>query len=440
VTTNTGLQGTTAAQPATRFQIFIWTLFDLANTSFSVLILTVAYPIYFTTIVAAGRSDADFLWGIGFSISMLVTAMISPVLGAIADHSAGKKRFLLYFTLLCILATAGLYFVGEHDLALGMLLLVLANIGFEAGLVFYDAFLPEITTERSYGRVSGYGFAMGYIGSLLTLILAFPLLKGEFTPENLQNVRLSFVLAASFFFIFALPLFFVLRDTKKKVHRTQSYIAIGIGRVKSTIRNMREYRNVGKFLISFFIYMDGVHTVIIFASIFAATTLGFTLVEILIFFITVQSTAIIGALAFGILSDSVGRKRTLSVTLLMWILVVILAFFTQDKTTFYLVGFIAGAAMGSSQSTSRSLMSTIIPMHKKTEFFGFYSFFGKSSAIVGPALFGILSTMFNQRIAVLSIGLFFVVGLILLQRVKEEPYLPVVTDIPPNQHADRIKS
>jgi MFS transporter, UMF1 family len=409
-------------QPASRFQVFIWTLFDFANTSFSVLILTVAYPVYFTTIVAAHRHDADFLWGAAFSISMLITAAISPILGAIADHSAGKKRFLLYFTLLCILATALLYFVGEREVALGMLLLVLANIGFEAGLVFYDAFLPEITTERSYGRVSGYGFAMGYVGSLITLVIAFPLLRGEFIPENLHNVRLTFVLAAAFFFLFALPLFFVLPDSKKKVLRTESYIKIGVGRVKDTIWNLREYSNVGKFLISFFIYMDGVHTVIIFASIYARITLGFTIVEIVLFFITVQSTAIVGSAAFGILSDSIGRKRTLSITLLMWIAVVLIAYFTTDKLWFYVVGLIAGAAMGSSQSTSRSLMSTIIPLHKKTEFFGFYSFFGKSSAILGPSLFGLLSSMFNQRIAVLSVGLFFIVGLLLLQRVKEEPF------------------
>jgi MFS transporter, UMF1 family len=409
-------------QPASKFQVFIWTLFDFANTSFSVLILTVAYPVYFTTIVAAHRHDADFLWGASFSISMLITAAISPVLGAIADHSAGKKRFLLYFTLLCIIATALLYFVGEREVALGMLLLILANIGFEAGLVFYDAFLPEITTERSYGRVSGYGFAMGYVGSLVTLVIAFPLLQGEFVPENLHDVRLSFVAAAAFFFVFALPLFFILPDSKKKVFRTESYLKIGFGRVKDTIRHLRAYGNVGKFLISFFIYMDGVHTVIIFASIYARTTLGFTIVEIVLFFITVQSTAIVGSAAFGILADSIGRKRTLSITLLMWIAVVLIAYFTTDKLWFYVVGLIAGAAMGSSQSTSRSLMSTIIPLHKKTEFFGFYSFFGKSSAILGPSLFGLLSSMFNQRIAVLSVGLFFIVGLILLQRVKEEPF------------------
>lgn len=386
------------------------------------LILTVVFPVYFTTVLAAGRADADFLWGAAFSVSMLIAALISPVLGAIADHSAGKKRFLLYFTLLCVISTALLFYVGEHRLALGFILLIFANIGFEAGLVFYDAFLPEITTERSYGRVSGYGFAMGYVGSLLSVVIAYPLISEGFTPENYTNIRWSFVLAAGLFSTFALPFFFVLRDSKKDVSRSASYISIGINRVATTVRNMKRYSNIGKFLISYFIYFDAINTVVIFASIYATVTLEFTITEILLFFITVQTTAIAGSLGFGILADSIGRKNTISITLLIWIGVVIGAFLSQDKLTFFVVGIIAGLALGSCQASSRSLMSTILPFHKRTEFFGFYSFFGKASAIIGPALFGLLSSLFNQRWAILSIGFFFLVGLILLQRVKEEPY------------------
>jgi MFS transporter, UMF1 family len=412
----------TDTQPATRFQIFIWTLFDLGSNAFIMLILTVVYPIYFTTVLAADRADADFLWGAAFSISMLIAAIISPILGAIADHSAGKKRFLLYFTILCITASALLFFVGEQRLALGFILLILANIGFEAGLVFYDSFLPEITTERSYGRVSGYGFAMGYVGSLLAVLCAYPLLIDGFIPENYINIRLSFVLAAGLFAVFATPLFFFLRDTKKSVSRSDSYIIIGINRVLTTLRNAKRYNNIGKFLISYFIYFDAINTVVIFASIYATVTLKFTITETLLFFITIQTTAIAGSIGFGILADSIGRKHTISITLLIWIGVVIGAFLSQNKLTFFIIGMIAGLALGSCQASSRSLMSTILPFDKRTEFFGFYSFFGKASAIIGPALFGLLSTLFNQRWAILSVGFFFLVGLVLLQRVKEEPY------------------
>jgi len=416
---------------ATRFQIFIWTLFDLGSNAFIMLILTVVYPVYFTTVLAADRPDADFLWGLAFSISMFFAALLSPILGAIADHSVGKKRFLLYFSLLCILASAMLFFVGEHRLAMGFILLILANIGFEAGLVFYDAFLPEITTERSYGRVSGYGFAMGYVGSLLAMLFAYPLLGDGFIPENYQNIRWTFVLAAGMFFVFALPFFFVLRDTKKDIPRSTSYIKIGVQRVVTTVRNIKKYSNIGKFLISYFIYFDGINTVVIFASIYATVTLNFTITEVLLFFILIQTTAIAGSLGFGILADSIGRKNTISITLLIWIGVVIGAFVSQEKLTFFIVGMIAGIALGSCQASSRSLMSTIIPFSRRTEFFGFYSFFGKASAILGPALFGFLSSMFSQRWAILSVGVFFLVGLLLLQRVKEEPYQETENEIHP---------
>ncbi|CUS78427.1 MFS transporter, UMF1 family [Candidatus Kryptonium thompsonii] len=406
-----------------RFRIFIWTLFDFANTSFSILILTTAYSVYFREVVVGNSAIGDFLWGLAFSISMFVVALISPFLGAIADHSSNKKFFLFIFTYLCIVSTGLMFFVERGDVVLGMVLLILANIGFEGGLVFYDAFLPEITSERSYGRVSGYGFAMGYVGSFASLLFVYPFLKGEFTAENMTNVRLSFVIASLFFFVFSLPFFLLIKERKVDLSKDISYFKVGLERVKSTFRNATRYKNIGNFLLSYFIYADGINTVIIFASIFARHTLNFSLVEILTFFLSVQSTAILGSVIFGIIADSIGQKKTLSITLLMWVATAIGAYFCTDKISFYIIGFIAGAAMGSSQSTSRSLMSKIIPPEKKTEFFGFYSFFGKSSAILGPLVFGFVSSITgSQRIAVISVALFFVVGLILLQRVREERF------------------
>ncbi|MEK7670316.1 MAG: MFS transporter, partial [Bacteroidota bacterium] len=166
--------GSSRSPAVTRGQIFAWTLFDFANTAFYVVILTVGYPLYFKQVVADHGQQSDFLWGAAFSISMLIVAIVSPILGATADFGTGKKRFLGIFTALCIASTAGLFFVERSMIVSGMLLLIAANIGFEAGLVFYDAFLPEIASEKSYGRVSGYGFAMGYVGSLVTLLIAMP--------------------------------------------------------------------------------------------------------------------------------------------------------------------------------------------------------------------------------------------------------------------------
>jgi len=407
------------SRPATRGQVFSWALFDFANTAFYVLILTVGYPLYFKEIVAGGSRQGDLLWGSSFSISMIIVALLSPILGAVADYGAGKKRFLGIFTALCIVATSFLFFVHDGMIVAGMVLLIFANIGFEAGLVFYDAFLPEISTERSYGRVSGYGYALGYAGSLFTLAVAYPLYANGFGEANLFNVRFSFLIAGGCFLIFSLPLFFFLPDKQRTTSLKLDFIKIGFKRLQTTYQQFPKYRNIARFLFAYFIYIDGVNTIIIFSSIFARETLKMDVGEIVIFFAMVQTSAIAGSLLFGILADHLGHKRTLSMTLVLWLGIIILAYFVQEKWLFYIVGGLAGIALGSSQSTSRSLMSDITPQEKKTEFFGFFSFFGKASAILGPFVFGIISVYFSQRFAILSVGFFLITGLLLLQRVEE---------------------
>jgi len=394
-------------------KVFVWTLFDFANTSFSIIVVTFLYAVYFKKTVAGNESIGDLYWSIGTSTAMIITAIISPILGAIADYSAGKKRFLLFFTILCILGTASLYFIGPGQIFWGVFLFVLANVGFEAGLVFYDAFLPEITAPKNYGRVSGYGFGMGYLGSLATLAIVYPFIQASLIKE-------SFPVAALFFLIFSLPIFFFLKEKRRNVEHEQSFISIGFSRVWSTLTNLKNYKNLAIFLVAFFFYIEGVNTVIFFSGNYASTTLGFSEMELLVFFIVVQTTAIVGSVVLGIVADKIGQKRTIVITLFTWILTVLLAFFIYDKIGFYIVGLLAGAAMGSCQSTSRSLMSKLTPADKKTEFFGFYSFFGKSSAVIGPLVFGLVSFLSgNQRLAIISIAFFFIVGLLILTKVKD---------------------
>ncbi|MCF8241514.1 MAG: MFS transporter [Melioribacteraceae bacterium] len=416
-------------------RIFVWTLFDFANTSYSIIVVTFIFAVYFKETIASGESIGDFYWSLGISVSMIITALISPVLGAIADYSTGKKRFLLFFTLVCIISTSLLYFTVAGGFFLAIFLFILANIGFEAGLVFYDAFLPELTQPKNYGRVSGYGYAMGYIGSLATLAIIFPFIQSEMIKETLP-------VAAAFFLIFSLPLFFLLSDTRRKVERSESYASIGFNRVLTTIKNLPKYKNLATFLLAFFFYIEGVNTVIFFSGNYARTTLGMSFQELIVFFIIVQTTAIVGSIIFGILADSIGQKKSIVLSLWIWIFTIITAFVTSDpdnflmiylnelfgtdpKTlqidSFYFVGLLAGSVMGATQSTSRSLMSNLTPDEKKTEFFGFFSFFGKSSAIMGPLVFGLISFSFDsQRIAILSIGMFFIIGLSILKFVKDE--------------------
>jgi len=417
-----------------KFKVLVWTLFDFANTSYSIVVVTFLYAVYFKQTVLSGEPVGDFYWSIGTSLSMLITAFVSPVLGAIADYSAGKKRFLLLFTLLCIGATALLYFVERGDIFWGITLFVIANVGFEAGLVFYDSFLPEITEPKNYGRVSGYGFAMGYLGSLSTLALIYPFISNEMIKE-------SFPVAALVFLVFSLPLFIFLKDNRKKTIMNESYMMIGFSRVFNTITNLKNYKNLSMFLFSFFLYIEGVNTVIFFSGNYATTTLNFSLDQLIVFFIIVQSTAILGSLLFGIVADSYGQKKSLMASLYVWLITILFAYLTSDHTgfltiflsntfnlavadierySFYVVGLLAGSVMGATQSTSRSLMSKLTPFEKKTEFFGFYSFFGKSSAILGPLVFGYVSYVTGtQRLAILTISIFFIAGILVLRKVKD---------------------
>ena len=418
-----------------KFKIFIWTLFDFANTSYSIVVVTFIYAVYFKEVVTKGEPIGDLYWSIGISVSMLISGLLAPILGAIADYSAGKKRFLLFFTLLSIIATSLLYFVQEGMILWGLVLFIIANIGFESGLVFYDSFLPELTTPNNYGRVSGYGFAMGYLGSLVTLAIVLPFIKADM-------IRQTFPVAALFFLIFAIPLFIYLKDSRRNIKVKSSFIFIGFRRVKKTLLNLKHYKNLAVYLLAFFFYIEGVNTTIFFSGNYAITTLGFTFEELALFFLIVQTTAIIGSVLFGILSDSIGPKKSIAISLYIWIFTMILTFFISDGSnffvryfteimnkdvkefqsfSFYIVGLLAGSVMGATQSTSRSLMSKLTPKEKKTEFFGFYSLFGKSSAILGPLVFGLVSfTSGSQSWAILSITLFFIIGLFILKYVNDQ--------------------
>jgi len=417
-------------------KIFSWLLFDFANTSFSVMMVTFAFPLYFKNVICQGDPQGDQLWGNSVSISMLLVAVISPVLGAQADYSGRRKRFLFVFTLVSVIATALLSFSGPGHVLIAAMLFILANIGFEGGLVFYDAYLPEITSRRSIGRVSGYGFAMGYLGALAILLLLQPLLMKGIDMSNIPNLQLSFLVVALFFAVFSAPLFFTLRDTKGKAGllpgetgmRRNSSVIHSLREVGYTIRHIMSYPDLARFLLAFFFYNDAILTIIAFASIYAQNTLGFTATELIKFFITVQTTAILGSVIFGFVTDRIGPKRTIVLTLFIWIFVILLAIFSSSRESFYVIGLLAGLSMGSSQAASRSLMARLTPKEHRTEFFGFYDgSFGKASAVIGPLVFGFVSVQAgSQKAALASLLLFFAIGLLILTSVSTSAANPEV--------------
>jgi UMF1 family MFS transporter len=409
-----------SSQFYSRGKIFAWTLFDFANTAFSVIVVTVIYSRYFIEQVAGGRLE---LWSIAVSLSMIVAAAIAPPLGAAADSSHNKKLFLWFFTLASIVCTALLYFVEPGMVLLGMVLFVIANTGFEGGIVFYDAFLPSITSRHSYGRVSGYGFAMGYVGALAVMLIVMLMLPDTSNPDYFFYVRLTFVVAALFFLIFSLPMFLWVPEPKSSSQKEASVIRTGYQQARNTFRALfieKKYPSIARFLIAFFIYNDGILTVIFFAAIFAETVLHMQPREIIVFFAVVQTSAILGSFLFGFVTDKIGPKKTITITLCIWLSISIAAYFVTTVSEFYVVAMGAGAAIGSSQSASRSLMALLTPKEREAEFFGFYDgLCGKASAVIGPQVYGAIAALTNQRVAVLFIGVFFLAGLILLQGVTQ---------------------
>jgi len=386
------------------------------------MMVTFAFPLYFKNVICGGEAYGDALWGASISVSMLLVAVVSPVLGASADYSGRRKRFLFSFTILSVAATALLSFAGPGMAVYAILLFVLANIGFEGGLVFYDSYLKEITSEKSIGRLSGYGFAMGYLGALSILLLMRPLLEGGISALNASNVQMSFLLSALFFALFAAPIFLVFRDENKRVGSILSVEAVlrSLREVRHTVTHIMNYPDLSRFLLAYFFYNDAILTVIAFSSIYAQNTLHFTTSELIAFFMLVQTTAIAGSVIFGFVTDKIGPKRTIVITLCIWIAVVLGAIVLEGKESFFMVGMLAGMSMGSSQAASRSMMARLTPPSHVTEFFGFYDgTFGKASAVAGPLVFGLVSSgAGSQKAALASLLVFFVVGMVLLTRVR----------------------
>jgi UMF1 family MFS transporter len=342
---------------------------------------------------------------------MIIVAVLSPVLGAAADYRSNKKPYLFFFTALCIVTTALLYFVHEGMILQSMVLFILSNIGFQAGLGFYDAFLKDIAELKNYNKVSSFGYAIGYLGSLAALVSVIILQ---------DKPPLTFIACALLFTVFSIPIFLLVKEKKNYEEVTDiNFLSIGFKRTADTLRHINKYKNLRTFLLSYFLYIDGVNTIIFFSAIYAQTTLNFTIPDLIMFFVIVQITALMGSFLFGYAADKFGIKKTLYFNIISWAVLTTMIFFSNDKFSFLIIGGFAGTFLGSTQALSRSFMSILTPDDKKTEFFGFYSLFEKTSTILGPLTFGLVSWLTgNQRYAVISIIIFFIAGYFLFRKVE----------------------
>jgi MFS transporter, UMF1 family len=394
-------------------EVVSWCLFDFANSSYSAIIAAVIFPVYsVSTIAGETPGQGDMWWGRAISASMAFVGITSPFLGGIADYSGKRKRLLFFYTLLCVMSVSAFPFLEKGMLREGFVLIVMANVGMEGGLVFYNSFLPEIAGKEYQGRVSAWGYAVGYIGSILSLLFVLPFAHHGHYHATWYTVSL-------FFLIFSLPAFFYLPADRKK---SMSYFTAAVkgGRYASeTINEMMKNRQLRRFIFAYFIYEDGVNTVIVFSSIFAALTLKFAAVELILLYIIVQATALTGAFLMAKPIDVWGPKKVLLLSLIAWSLVSVTAFFIESKMHFWFLASVAGCGLGTVQASSRAFFTQFIPSGHESEYFGMYSLAGKSSAIMGPLLFGTVSSLFgSQRPAILGISLFFLSGMCIVISVK----------------------
>jgi UMF1 family MFS transporter len=421
-----------------RREIFGWVMYDFANSAFATTILAVIFNQYFATVVAGGEEGVALfgirLHGASFftfslSLSMALSAVLSPFLGAVADSSGMKKRFLMIFCYTAVLFTGLLYFVRAGDYWMGAAFFIIANIGFAGGNVFYNAFLPEISTTENIGRISGMGWAWGYIGGGLLLAINLVMLK---YPERIGfsagtfTVQDCFLSVALWWLIFSVPTFLFVKERGKGTDPSKHLsLRAGYHRLKQTFDQIKTFRELTTFLVAFLIYNDGIETVIVMASIFGAEVLGMQTHELILFFLMIQGIAFFGSLGFGWLADAIGNKKTILITLGVWSLIVIWAFqlglFWDRKTEYWALGILVALVMGGSQAASRSLQGLFTPEANSAEFFGFFAVSGKFASVFGPLIYGILVAITgNIQSGILSVLVFFLAGMVILWRVDEK--------------------
>ncbi len=404
-------------------------MFDFANSGYTTVVLTAIYSAYFVGVIARA-SDADngtatLLWTLAMGIANFFVLASAPVVGAIADHRAWKKHFLLMTTIGCVVFTGLLGLAGSGDIGLAMLLVILASFMFASGENLIAAFLPEIARQDDMGRISGYGWTLGYIGGLLVLGLCLAYIAWAETQGQgaAQYVPVTLWITAGTFALTALPTFLWLREraAPAPLPPGEGYVAAGLLRVRRTLFEARRFRDLFRFLVACAIYYCGINTVVVLAAVYAQQVMGFDTQETILLIMVVNVTAAAGAFLFGQFQDRLGSVRTLALTLLLWIAALVLAYATESRASFWLVANLVGLALGSSQSAGRALVGQFSPPERAAEFFGLWGLAVKLAAIIGPVSYGVIAWLSrgDHRLALLSTTIFFIVGLALLLTVNE---------------------
>ncbi len=400
-----------------------WILYDCANSAQTLIVTTAILPIFFKSFAAQGMAaeQSTFFWGVGNTIAMIVVAIMSPILGALADHRGFKKRLFMVFLAIGLMATAALPLVGQGQWVFCLFLFGISTIGFYGAVVFYDSFLVDVASKDRMDWISSNGFAWGYVASTIPYILCMYLIT-NFKPlgfsSTLEPTRLSFVITALWWFLLSIPMLLFVKQLHF-VPQNANPVRESLSRLLDTLKNLKRYKALFGFLIAYFLYIDGVHTIYKMAVAFGMD-IGIDDKKLLVILLVTQIVAFPCAILFGYLAKYVGAKRMVLIGIGMYFLVTSLAYFIREVWHFWVLGMMIAFAQGGIQSLSRSMFAKLVPPENAAQFFGFYDIFGKFATILGPVMVGGIGwATGDTRMGVFSLIILFAAGGLLLMRVDE---------------------
>ncbi|MBM3546542.1 MAG: MFS transporter [Alphaproteobacteria bacterium] len=414
--------------PASKPALGAWCLFDWANSAYFTVIVTFVFATYFTEAVATDPTAGTVQWGHATSVAGLLTALLAPILGAVADQGRGRKLWAILFSLLCIFCTALLWQVRPmtSDVTMALSLVVVATLGAEFALVFYNAMLPGLVPSERLGRMSGFGWGIGYLGGLGCLAVALVGFVQTDTPwfgvgkEQAAHIRATAPMVALWYLAFLLPFAFLTPDAPGRGYPPSTAIKIGLGQLGRTLKEARQQPDLWRFLLANMLYTDGLTTLFAFGGIYAAGTFGFTFAEVIQFGIALNVTAAIGAVAFGWVDDRMGAKTAIAAGLLGLLVCGAVVLVSSSKLVFWIAALLIGLFLGPVQAASRTWMARYAPEERRAELFGLMALSGKATAFLGPLLLAeITRATGSQRWGMAIILVFFAVGLALLASIRD---------------------
>ena len=368
-----------------------WCFYDFANSSFTTIVVTFIYSAFFANFIVGNEAIGQMYWGNAITICAIIIALLSPIMGAVADQGGYRKTFLLFWTWVCIIFSVLLFFPKQGDIYTALILFSIANIAFEMGIVFCNAYVPLISNKDNMGKISGYGYAFGYLGGLLALVVGLVTIASDqpmfgISTIDGENYRSMNLLVAIWFLLFSIPTFLWLDKDDRKRKININLLKDAFNQLSKTFNDIKKIKNTIRFLFARLFYNDALITMFSFGGIIATGVYGFNLEKMLIFGIVLGVSAGLGAFLMGFIDDYIGPKKTIQISNFLLIIATCLVVFVDSETIFWLAGILVGFASGPNQSSSRSLMARFSPKNKQNEFFGFFAFSGKITAFLGPFL------------------------------------------------------